>query len=91
MTDSTTPSSAKPARSTGAGPQANVLALHVLDLGRKKGKALDDLRRGRGKLVDEIAETIARVAAEPDNPSSAENVLPVVMLVERKRKRKKGL
>jgi hypothetical protein len=95
MTDSTNPSgasaTAKPATSSStaaSGKEARVLPLHVLDLGTKKSKDVEDLKRGRGKLVDDVADAIMRVEATLDDPSAAENVVPVVLFVERKRKRK---
>lgn len=82
------PSGATPAGT--AGPtETRTLPLHVVDLGTEKGSAVRDLKRGRGKLLDEIADTVADIEASIADEAVAKNLIPVVMIVERKRSRKK--
>jgi len=62
--------------------------LIILDVGRQKRSAIEDLKRGIGTLADEVRQA-AQPAAEPTGASGKE-LVPVVVLY-RKRDRKRGL
>ncbi|MBL8827464.1 MAG: hypothetical protein JNM18_10850 [Planctomycetaceae bacterium] len=50
----------------------------VIDLGTRAGKQVDRLRKGRGKLMDEVQECIDELAA---NGQVAANAQPIIVIV----------
>jgi len=56
----------------------------LIDLGKQKRGRVKRLRKGRGRLVDDVQQAIADLAA---NGSLSEGVQPVIVVVERKKKR----
>jgi hypothetical protein len=73
-----------PAAMPGHGPMD--IQLTVFDLGKHKTKAIKKLRRGNGKLVDVIRESLSELHA-----SGADMSQPVVFVCERKSKIKSRL
>jgi hypothetical protein len=67
------------------------LAPIILDLGKKKKRAIKSLKRGRGRLMDEVEQTLAEVRAGLGADGSNKELVPIVMIYQRKRKRRKGL
>jgi hypothetical protein len=55
----------------------------IIDLGRQKSKRVKDLRKGRGRLVDDITETMRELAAQGVVKDGAQ---PVIVLVREKEK-----
>lgn len=68
----------------GQGPPLPSIAV---DLGRVKRKWIKNLKKGRGPLLAEVRKVMSRV---PRDPAGGRQLLPVVMLYQRKRKRKKA-
>lgn len=69
------------------GDEARLLALHVLDLGARKSGDIEDLKRGRGKLVNEIEDAIVSAESTLADAPGPEKIVPLIMIVQRKRKR----
>jgi hypothetical protein len=63
------------------------LAPVFIDLGKKKKKAVKQLRNGKGKLVEQIQGTLADLKAAGTISMAAQ---PVIVVVREKR-RKKGV
>jgi Family of unknown function (DUF6200) len=59
----------------------------LVDLGRKKRKAVKKLRKGRGRLMDDIGEVIADLQSEGAVAEGAQ----VVIVVVREKRRRPGL
>lgn len=55
----------------------------VVDLGKKRRKAVKQLRRGNGKLMDEVNSTLQELRTAGTIAASAQ---PVIVVVERKRR-----
>jgi hypothetical protein len=55
----------------------------VLDLGTKKRKAVKRLRKGEGKLLDDVMDTIEELRTSGTLSQSAQ---PVIVVVREKRK-----
>ncbi len=55
----------------------------IIDLGRKKRKQVKDLRKGKGKLVDTVLETLEELKK---NNQVSETSQPVIVVVESRRK-----
>jgi hypothetical protein len=60
----------------------------VLDLGRRKKKAIRRLKDGEGQLAAEVSEAARSVAAR--HGSEGKEVLPVVLLYRKRARRKRG-
>jgi hypothetical protein len=58
----------------------------ILDLGKKKRKAIKDLKKGRGKLVDEVMEAVSRLEASLGEEANGKTILPVVVLYKEKKR-----
>lgn len=64
-------------------PTSSDSRLVVIDLGKKQGKKrIRRLRQGQGPLLDDVKDIIARTK---ENLGVKESVLPIVVVVERKR------
>jgi hypothetical protein len=58
----------------------------VLDLGKKKRKAIKDLKKGRGKLVEEVQAALSQMQASLGAEAEGKMILPVVVVYREKRK-----
>ncbi len=64
----------------------------ITDLGKKKRKRIKQLKKGKGKLMSEINKSIEYVRSElRDSVDDNAVVIPVVLIVEKKRRKFKGL
>lgn len=54
----------------------------IVDLGRQKAKAVKQLRNGKGKLIDDVFETINQLRSAGTISASAQ---PVIVVVREKR------
>jgi hypothetical protein len=63
----------------------------VIDLGKKKRKQIRDLKRGSGKLMEEVADVLNQVQGNLGPDADIKNLVPVVMLYSKKGKRRGGL
>ncbi len=59
----------------------------IIDLGRKKRKSVKKLRRGEGKLMDEVEDVIQGLQADGHIAADAQ---PVVVIVREKDNWKRG-
>lgn len=59
----------------------------VLDLGKKKRRDVKRLRKGRGRLMERVAETLADLKDDGTIAAAGQTVLVIV----RERPRRKGL
>ena len=63
----------------------------VVDLGKVKRKQVKALKRGEGPLLDTVDEVVAAVEQELADELDDCRVLPVVLVVERRPKRRRRL
>ncbi len=61
----------------------------VLDLGKAKRKRIKSLKRGRGKLAEDVAHAINQVRASVAGSDENVRVVPVVVIYKQKSRRKK--
>jgi len=73
---------------TASAPKTDASAPFVVDLGKHRRKAIKQLRRGEGPLMDEIRGCIDELRASGTISASA---TPVVVIVRQKRRRRSGL
>ncbi len=62
----------------------------VVDLGRTKRKAIKSLKRGRGKLMAEVDEALATVAANLGSEAQGKELIPVVLVYRKRDKKRRG-
>jgi len=58
----------------------------IVDLGKQKRKEIKELRKGTGKLMDEVRDTLAELRGNGTISSTAE---PVVLIVREKLRKPK--
>jgi hypothetical protein len=66
----------------------------VVDLGKTKRSRIKDLKRGRGKLVDEVQDVMTRVRDDLGSSADGKQLIPIVIVYKRKtkkRRRRRGL
>jgi hypothetical protein len=63
----------------------------IIDLGSRKKKLIKRLKRGRGKLMGEVALAIEQVRGNLSDGDQGSQVVPVVIIYKKKKKKgKKG-
>lgn len=63
----------------------------VVNLGKKTKKAIKKLKKGEGKMVEEVQLAMDEVRARLPEADKAKQLVPVVMFVERKFAKKSKL
>lgn len=63
----------------------------IIDLGKQKRSALKDLKRGEGKLWDEVFDVVEEVKEMLGGEADGKVFVPVVMLYEERSNRRRNL
>lgn len=63
----------------------------IIDLGKKRRKAIKDLKRGQGKLMDEVYDAVDQIRARLGADAAKKEILPVVLIYKQKSKRGGGI
>ena len=74
-----------------AGTTAEVtgIAPVIIDLGKEKKGRIKDLKRGRGRLMAEVAGVLSEVRAGLGSEADNTQLVPVVLIYKQKRGRRK--
>lgn len=70
------------------GESFEALPIHVVDLGKAKPKSIKALKRGGGKLHQAVVEAIGEIEFNLGEEAAGKTILPVVVLVEKKKKQR---
>jgi hypothetical protein len=62
----------------------------VIDMGKQRRKRIKALKRGRGKLMDEVCRVISETQMTLGTEANGKELLPVVVIYRQKRKRRRG-
>ena len=62
----------------------------LVDLGKISGKVVRQFRQGRGRLVDEVHQILAESRKNLGAETAAKELVPIVLVYQKKRKRRKG-
>jgi len=62
----------------------------ILDLGKKKRRALKDLKRGRGRLIDDVEQSLEEIRASLGSELEGKQLVPIVIVYKRKDKKRNG-
>ncbi|MCP4540878.1 MAG: hypothetical protein GY832_27395 [Chloroflexi bacterium] len=60
----------------------------VVNLGKQRPKRIKALKRGRGKLMDQVGDVLDQVQMSLGDEAEGKTLVPVILLYERKKKRK---
>lgn len=80
-----TPNTAPP-----SDPQTDEVTPIIIDLGKEKRGRIKDLKQGRGRLMDEVTLVVEEVRANLGADAEGARIIPIVVLYEKKRKKKKN-
>jgi hypothetical protein len=70
--------------------RANQLPPVVLDVGKTKKKLIRALKRGEGKLMEDVAEAVEAIRLNLGPELEGKALIPVVIVYQRKTKRRGG-
>lgn len=62
----------------------------VIDLGKASRRRIKRLKRGRGRLTEEVAETLQQLEASVATQEQERVLVPIVVVYRRKRKGGRG-
>ena len=77
------PEAAVPVEANG---RAAVAAPVIVNLGKQRRKRIKQLKRSRGKLMDEVMQTVAQVNSQLGADAAGKVILPVVVIYREKRR-----
>jgi hypothetical protein len=63
----------------------------IVDLGKKRRRSIRALKRGRGRLMDEVSRATEEVRRGLGEEAADKEIIPVVLIYQRKRKKRSGL
>lgn len=72
-----------------ASTETEIITPVVIDLGKVKRKHIKRLKRGTGKLADEVLDVIDEVVDELGDELDGATLVPIVMVYKKKRKKSK--
>ena len=72
-------------------PIAEVTAPIIVSLGKKKRKAIKQLKRGKGSVMTEVMDVIDQVQETLGAQAEGKILVPVVLIYQRKVRRFRGL
>jgi len=62
----------------------------IIDLGKEKRKRIKDLKRGRGKLMAEVARVMNETQVSLGREADGREFIPVVLIYKQKKRRTRG-
>ena len=63
----------------------------IIDLGKQSKKKIKQLEGGEGELASRIEEAVSDAKRALNDPARAANVIPVIVMFEKKPKKRKGI
>ena len=91
MSNVVTEKPASPAAAAGTANGATVMAPVILSLGKKKSKAIKQLKRGKGSAMEELMGVVEQVQNNLGEQAAGKLILPVVVIYSKKQRRIRGL
>ena len=67
---------------------SGMLEPRLVDFGKARSKEIRALKEGRGKLRQELADVLTEVEAGLGDATAGKVILPLIVVVEKKKKRK---
>jgi hypothetical protein len=69
-------------------PQAEMTQPIIIDLGKRKAKVIKDLKKGKGKVWEDLFTIVEEVKEGLGDEANGKVVLPVVIIYQKKIKRR---
>ena len=91
LIESATPITAQPLPLKAATSKPEVVAPIIVSLGKKKKKAIKQLKRGKGRTMDEVMDVVDQVQETLGDQAAGKIIVPVVVIYRRKQRRVRGL
>jgi len=66
---------------------AEVLTPVIVPLGKKKKKAIKQLKRGKGRAMDEVMDVVEQVQTNLGEAAAGKVILPVIVVYSKKQRR----
>jgi hypothetical protein len=76
--------------SGGEGGEIQMTTPIIIDLGKTKRKRIKRLKRGQGRLMDEVIDVLDEVAEELGEELDGKTLVPIVMIYQKKDGRKRS-
>ena len=70
--------------------EAEIMAPIILSLGKKKNKQIKQLKRGKGRAMDEVIDVIEQVEANLGDQAAGKILVPIVVIYGKKQRRLRG-
>jgi hypothetical protein len=68
----------------------NTHAPVIVDLGRRRNRAIKDLKNGTGELMLEVDHAVEHVRSTLPEADKIKTIIPVVIIYRKKRRRRRG-
>ncbi|SRR6266446_3163470 len=81
---------ANPETKAGQPEPSRIPAPVIVDLGSKSKKAINKLKDGQGKLMNEVEQAIEQVRGSLPDQDKNKQIIPVLVIYKKKRKRGRG-
>lgn len=62
----------------------------IIDLGKQRPKKIKKLKRGKGKLWDEVVDVINEVSEQLGEDAEGKTIVPLILVYRKKSKKRKG-
>ena len=79
----------RPRVARNSGPE--ITAPIIISLGKKKKKAINQLKRGRGGAMDEVMDVVEQVQENLGDQAAGKIIVPVVVIYRKKQRRARSL
>ncbi len=60
----------------------------IVELGKQRPKRIKGLKRGKGKLMNEVADVLEEVVVNLGDEIDGKTLIPIILVYEKKKKRK---
>ena len=71
--------------------EPEVMAPIILSLGKKKKKQIRQLKRGKGRTMDEVLDVLEQVQTNLGDQAAGKILVPIVVIYRQKQRRIRGL
>jgi hypothetical protein len=89
--DSPAPANTPPLPMKATRSEPEITTPIIVSLGKKKKKAIKQLKRGKGSAMEEVLDVVDQVQETLGDQAAGKIIVPVVVIYRRKQRRIRGL